>query len=466
MSPLRQTGKDVDSETVTINGIAYKWEDFAGINAALIQGRLYEPTPGYHGIGGAIDHFNPDSTRGTTILAALDNLPDSAVADALAQLSPQSLQVLRHIAFDGASFTSADVNNHLANLRDGLTGFDTSGFTVNTPGVDPTLAQMKSRLLAWNPAPFDHGLLSDSALPLLGGIDMKDTKNMVNTQPVDRWSSFISGSVILANLDNTTSNIGDADYTTGSVMAGVDYRLDDHFTVGALFDYSHTDATLDGNGSKATVDSYAPGVYASYVDKGWYGNALLMYGYNSDTEDRNITIPGIAGVNHGAADGGQVTSNFTGGYEFKHDDFKFGPIATLQYVHLNVGSFQESGPTSLSIGHEDDDSLRTQLGFEVRYSTQSHTPLGTMTFTPHFQATWQHEYMDNSDGINSQFNSGAGGGSFVVAGQKPERDSAFLDLGLDAEVAKNATLFIDYQAQAGQSDFFAQSAQAGVRIGF
>jgi hypothetical protein len=50
------------------------------------------------------------------------------------------------------------------------------------------------------------------------------------------------------------------------------------------------------NDSKATVDSYAPGVYASYVDKGWYGNAMLMYGFNSNTEDRQITIPGLQGV--------------------------------------------------------------------------------------------------------------------------------------------------------------------------
>jgi outer membrane autotransporter protein len=295
---------------------------------------------------------------------------------------------------------------------------------------------------------------------------MKDTKAMVNTQPVDRWSAFISGSVVLANLDNTTSNIGDADYTTGSVMAGVDYRLTDHFTVGALFNYAHTGADLDGNGSKATVDSYAPGVYASYVDKGWYGNAMLMYGFNSNTEDRQITVPGIEGVNHGAADGGQVTSNMTGGYEFKRGNFKFGPVATLQYVHLTVGSFQEDGPTSLSIDRQEADSLRTQLGFQVRYSANVPTCYGPLELTPHFQASWQHEYMDNSDGISSQFNSGAGGGSFVVQGQQPERDSAFLDLGIDAQVAKNVTLFVDYQTQAGQDDFFAQSAQGGVRIGF
>ncbi len=52
---------------------------------------------------------------------------------ALDQLSPQSLQIFRRIAFDNATFNTLDVNNHLANLRDGLTGFDPSQLTVQDP---------------------------------------------------------------------------------------------------------------------------------------------------------------------------------------------------------------------------------------------------------------------------------------------------------------------------------------------
>ncbi len=68
-----------------------------------------------------------------------------------------------------------------------------------------------------------------------------------------------------------------------------------------LVGYSHTDANLDHIGSStATVDSYSPGIYASYVDGGWYGNGLFSYDYNSYTEDRNIQIGALNGTNHGA----------------------------------------------------------------------------------------------------------------------------------------------------------------------
>ncbi len=48
----------------------------------------------------------------------------------------------------------------------------------------------------------------------------------------------------------------------------------------------------------------------------------------------------------------------------------------------------------------------------------------------------------------------------------PDRDSAFIDVGLDVQVAKELTLFTDYQTEAGQSNFFAQSIQAGIKVGF
>ena len=85
--------------------------------------------------------------------------------------------------------------------------------------------------------------------------------------------------------------------------------------------------------------------------------------------------------------------------------------------------------------------------------------------TPHLTLNWQHEYLDSSDGITSQFN-GIGGGSFTVQTDTPQRDSAFLEAGIDMVVSENVVLFLDYAAQAGQDNFFAQSAQGGAKIGF
>jgi uncharacterized protein with beta-barrel porin domain len=418
-------------------------------------------TPNQSSVANYIDTYDGTAVGNfAALVTGLSGLAGNAssLAAALDQISPQSLQIFRHLAFANAAFTSQNLTTHLANLRDGLTGFDGSQLTITDSTLSPVLSQINSRLLAWNPSA-TPGLVSDTVDPILGGIDMKDMKPSAS-EPADRWSTFISGSVILADLSHT-QDLTHQDYTTGTFMLGTDYRLDQHFTVGALLAYGHTDADLDHNGSSATVDTYSPGVYASYVDGGWYANGLFAYGYNSYTEDRNISIGALSGTNHGAPQGNQYTGNLTGGYEFHRENIKFGPVSSVQYVNLGINSFSEEGPTALNVASQSDESFRTQLGVEARYALRANSVL----LTPHASATWQHEFLDNSSGITSQFNQ-VGAGSFTVQTTSPERDSALIDVGLNADVVRDVTLFVDYQAQAGQDDFFAQSVQAGVKVAF
>jgi uncharacterized protein YhjY with autotransporter beta-barrel domain len=463
------------TQLFTFEGLTFNVTDFdynGGVIDALL-GRLYVTTPGFSSLGAALDRLNTLNPP-PTMLVALNALPDNAVAPALAELSPQPLQIFRNVAFDNNTFTASQINNHLANVRGGQTGFDSSQLTIKDSSLDPTLQQVRSHLVAYDPSSAPglrtDGALSDVIDPIIGSAIVRDAKDakdaQVSSAPAQqRWSSFIAGDVILADLSSQTPLMQNSDYTTGSVTAGLDYRLTEHFTLGALVAYAHTAADLDERGSSATVDSYSPGLYASYVQGPWYANGMASYTRNAYTEDRMIDIPGIAGDNHGATSGNQAAVNLTGGREFFSGPFEFGPTISAQYVHLAIDSINEQGPTALEINRQNQDSLRSLLGFEGRYAARVATPVGMVELTPHISASWQHEYLDNSEGITSQFN-GIGGGSFTVQTNSPERDSAFLDLGLDAGINQNVVLFIDYAAQAGQDDFFAQSADGGVKIGF
>ncbi len=409
-----------------------------------------EPTVFTGKIGDLINNIYPLTSNAASLGSALD------------QLSPQSLQIYSQIAFNNATFNNQQLNNHLANLRDGLTGFDGSQMTYSDASMAPLLSSIQSRLLAWSPAS-TPGLLSDTSSPLLGGVNMtepKDLKSVVNPEPVDPWSTFVSGNVILADI-NHSADIAHQDYTTGSVTLGADYRIDRHFTAGALLAYGHTDADTDHIGSQLTVDSYSPGLFASYVDGGWYGNAMASYGYNSYTSDRNVSIGAISGDNHGATQGNQYNGNLTGGYEFQRGGWKFGPTASVQYVNLGIDSFNESGPTALNISHQNAESFRSQFGIEARYAMR----VGSLFLTPHLSASWQHEFLDDSRGITGQFD-GVGPGSFTVQTDQPDRDSAFIDAGINVDLNQTITLFADYETEAGGDRFFGESVQAGVKVGF
>jgi autotransporter-associated beta strand protein len=399
-------------------------------------------------------------------LAPFANNP-SAFGAALNELSPQEFgQFTSLTAFNNASFETEAMDSYLAGQRGangmflgGNGNIDTSGLTLNDPSYDPNLAEVHSRLLAWNPAPISHGLLSDSSGSVLGGADMKDTKSMSSPAYTDPWNFYVRGNVILAQ-GFSSQNVGHFDDNTESVVLGTDYRLTPNFLVGLTAGYGHTDVTLDNNGSSATVDSYSPGLYASYANKGWYADLTGDYVHNAYTQARNISFLGQTA--NSAPEGNEGVADLDGGYDFHLGGFTVGPSAGLQYVHLTVDGYNESGSIAdLSVNDQDADSLRSRLGGRISFSFSHYG----VNFTPHLDATWQHEFMDNSRGITSQF-SGAGLGSFSVKTDNPSRDSALVDAGLDAEISHTVTVFADYTVQAGASNYFGQSVQAGVKIGF
>ncbi len=406
-----------------------------------------------------------NSANFNAVLNALTNNVgnQAALGTALDTLSPEKLQIFSNVAFDNFGFIARQVDNHLATLRYGQGGFDTSGLQVVDPSMPSTLSQIKSRLLAFSPAPSSGGLINDTAGPVLGGVKMTDSKEMQGVAPVtdqNRWSSFVSGNVILANV-GSDPDVSNSHYTTGGVMAGADYRIDDHWAVGGLFGYEHTSLTIDNNGSSGRVDSYSPGIYATYADHGWFANGLFAYNYNSYGESR--AIPVLNDSTHGSTTGNQYNANLDGGYEFKQGNWTFGPTAALQYVHLDIDSLAESGVGGLNIESQNADSLRSLIGGQVRYNWSWYG--GKVVATPYLSASWQHEYLDDSRGITSQF-AGTGLGSFTVNTTSPDRDSAVIDAGLNTQWNNAFSLFLDYQAQAGQSNFFAESIEGGAKVSF
>jgi uncharacterized protein YhjY with autotransporter beta-barrel domain len=401
----------------------------------------------------------------TNLTAALLGL-DSAgsLGAAMDQLSPEKLNVFSSIAFNNASFMTQDLDDYLAHRRNQAGYFqaspgsiDTSGLTVSDPSIDPALSQVHSHLLAWTPS-VTPGLLSDTANPLL----VTDSAAAAATPTIDHWNVFLQGDVVLGeNLSDQDLDYRDS--TTSSFEVGADYEFGKNFLAGAFFQYSHTDTALDNNGSTATIDSYAPGVYASYAQDGWYGNALASYSHNAYTEQRNIDIGTYSQTANAAPEGDQETVDVDGGYDFHDKNWTFGPTIGFQYTHLSVDSFTETGAcsTDLAVDREAADSFRSRLGGHVSYSVKS----GGVVFQPFLDASWQHEFLDNARGITSSF-SEIGMGQFTVYTPDPARESALLATGLNIDIDGMMTVFANYEVQVDPDNYFGQSILAGIKLAF
>ena len=380
---------------------------------------------------------------------------------ALDQLSPERLDILKSIAFNNASFMTQNLDDYLAHRRSDTgvfspasPGIDTSGLTVRDASVVLGLSPIYSRLLAWNPAPMRYGLVSDSPAFIGPVTPLSSTLPALNF--------FFRGNVTLGQ-NYSGLDTDHTDYTTSSFQAGGDYRITDHLLLGFFFSYDHSDTALDNRGSSATVDSYSPSLYASYANHGWYANGLASYSRNGYTEQRQIAIGSFQEVANGSPSGDQETVNADGGYDFHHQGWTYGPTVGFQYVHWSMDSFSESGgcSTDLAVNEQSADSFRSRIGAHVSYAV---TDAG-VTYTPFLTASWQHEFLDDSRGIDAAF-AEVNPITFTVNTNNPSRDSCLLGTGLNVDLNQQFTLFFGYDVQVGQNAYFGQQAQAGLKVAF
>jgi len=449
----------------------------------------YAQTPNQLAVAHALDGSNSPlfsyfsqvtvAAAGTFFPAALD------------ELSPESLQYARNIAFENSTFLAERMNGVCADLRGGYGGLDTSAISVVTPGFNSGLGRSLGSLLA-SDDPAYHSTAPNGVnyYPGAGGGEsaspssstqewdsstqvISDSPNnpyMANQNPsgpaTPRLSEFIGGDVVLASLNQNQTGANapssKASYTAGDATAGVSFRMTSHLAAGVLFDYNHTDAKTDSNGSKTTVDSYSPGLFATYFDHGFYANGLFSFGYNNYSNTRDISFAGETASSHPS--GQQYVGDLDFGYDFHPDKhWVVGPTVGVTYTHLNIDSFTETGApgANLAVNSQSADSLRSRLGGHVIYQTNT----GDVLLQPNLTAMWQHEYLDSSSGITSSFNDFSSS-PFTINTAAPSRDSALIGCGLTATLNNSMTLYLNYLADVGAGDYFAQSVIGGFKARF
>jgi uncharacterized protein YhjY with autotransporter beta-barrel domain len=491
---LTATGITTNAPTSLFSATVTKVGNTVVLNTTQLGLGNFAVTPNQKAVAGALDPLiqNPAPNL-APLVATLNTLNPDQIASVLTLLSPESLQYARNISFENATFLAEQVSGHLANIRDGYSGLDTSGLSIRTVGLDSALGQSLSSLLAYNGPSFNRpapngvnyypqdefgtpssgsgGSISDSPNPIMVPTQSRANSSYTAQRPSPSvfqgpyFSEFIAGNFILADLNQNQSSPNaapsKASYTAGSATAGVSFRMTSNLAAGVLFDYNHTDAKTDDHGSKTTVNTYSPGLFATFFEKGFYVDGLFSFGYNNYKNDRDV---GALGTAHSSPSGEQYVTNVNFGYDFHpNPHWTFGPTLGMTYTHLDIDSFTETGvdPLNLSVASQSVDSLRSRLGGRVVYQVRS----GTILFQPNFSAMWQHEYLNTNSGITSQFN-GVGSSPFTIQTATNGKDSALLGCGVTAVLDNSLAFYLNYMADVGASDYYAQTVEGGIKAQF
>jgi uncharacterized protein YhjY with autotransporter beta-barrel domain len=460
----------------------------------------FAQTPNEAAVGHSIDYLIakgvPLPTAFIPVLTVFDTLTASQIPAALEELTPESLQYSRNIAFENSTFLALRMNGIDANLRNGVGGLDTNAISIVAPGFDSGLGRSLGSMLAYNSPPYHtpgpmgtdfypgevpaasspyasssskHNLngSSDSGESMSDSTTHEATYQTGQGQPDwSRVSEFIGGDVILADLNRNSTGANapssKANYTAGDATAGVSFRITPHLQAGVLFDYNHTDAKTDSSGSRTVVNSYSPGLFATYSDHGFYANGLFSFGYNTYSNNRMINF--LNETADSDPSGQQYVGDLDVGYDFHPDKaWIAGPTLGVTYTHLDIDSFTETGApgADLSIQEQNVDSLRSRLGGHVIYQTR----VNYVLLQPNLTAMWQHEYLTGGGGITSSF-SDYTTTPFTIQAASVSRDSALLGTGLTATFGNVLSLSLNYTADVNTGDYFAQTIMAGFNARF
>jgi uncharacterized protein YhjY with autotransporter beta-barrel domain len=393
-------------------------------------------------VGAALDSAATDprmeavhDSKGRPVIFLLETkmkaLPDE-LCDLLDDRIPaEEFTSIFTLGFSTANIQTDNLSRRLLAIRDGSSGFSTTGFTI------------------------DNGV-RESSIGFAGptGPEGKSGPPVVQP-PQNRWGFFVTGIGEFTKVDDTSVARGFY-LPTGGVIFGADYLVSPHFAIGLTGGYSHTNGDLLY--SSLDVDSGTIGAYATAFGGGFYVNAAVTGVFNGYETQRDALL----GTASGDTNGRNFNALVATGYEWRSGGLTIGPTFSYQYTYVELDGFTEHGSLlPLTFPDQNANSNRTALGAKISYDWH----VGHAVVRPEFRAAWQHEFGDTEDSIIASFANGAGN-SFTVNGPEIGRDSLLIGAGAAVIFNDRVSVYAYYDGELARTNYSSNNVSAGVRVSF
>ncbi len=381
-----------------------------------------------------------------TVLNALDYLPHSAgVREAFKQISPEKAAALSALAFAEANLQKGVLSRRITNLRFGSRESGTLG------GLPGSLNLNYSRAA---------GLALAYSAPGLAGM-LTSEKKAGFSPPAGRWSVYLDPAVVLGSRQSSTNQTG-FDFTIAGFNAGADYRLIDDLLVGLATGYSHTGAGFRDSGGGVQSNTWPLTAYVAYLPQSFYAYGCLGYALNLFDLERQISFGGLNRSAKSSPRGHQFNLYAETGYDLRWRGLVATPVVSLAYSSLWVNGFNENGASALNLRFSPQQaaSLQTGVGGKLALPLKR----GSMVVVPQVYATCQHEYLDNSRGLDARLSQA--GNTFTFQTDSPRRNFALLGANLNILTQGNLQVHLDYSAEVGRGNYTAHYLSGGMRWQF
>jgi outer membrane autotransporter protein len=170
---------------------------------------------------------------------------------------------------------------------------------------------------------------------------------------------------------------------------------------------------------------------------------MINLAYNDYDGARLVSIGTINRIAKGDYQGWQYGAKIAGGYNIDSGKLVFTPTVSLQYSHLDLDGYTETGADSLNltVNSESFDQVRTSLGARVAYDLKS--GIGGIKLELH--AAWLYDVVADKQEFTSIYS--GGGAAFKTEGASPARHGANVGASITLHSTGNVSLSANYDAE-------------------
>ncbi len=251
------------------------------------------------------------------------------------------------------------------------------------------------------------------------------------------------------------SGVDQLDRSTGGLLMGIDGMVSEDLRLGILGGYGRSSFSQAGQPASADADSYILGFYGSSQFGALRLNFGGSYGWNAIEADRDIAFGNFTDSLNADYDAATAQLFGEAAYRMQLGEAVFEPFVGLAQVHVSTDGFTEDGgAAALSVDDATYDVTFANIGLRAATTFD----IGGTMVRLKGQASWRHAFGDITPETSMAL---AGGSVFDIEGASANRDAAVVKAGVDFDVAKNSSVFVNYVGE-----FAADGADHGINAGF
>ena len=223
------------------------------------------------------------------------------------------------------------------------------------------------------------------------GNGMTGQSNAASGDGNKAFGIWTAGTVRSGNHDgrNGSANV---DFETDGVSFGLDYRVNDAFTIGGGVGYGRDDSDIGENGSRNEGSAYTFAMYGSYSP----GDVFFMdglFGYQKLDYDLRRFVTSNGNFVNGSRGGTQWFGSVSMGADLRAGNWQFTPYLRGDVARADLDSYTERGDPIFSLAYDglQVDTDTGNVGVRIDYRREVNWGM----FSPQFRLEYQHDFKGN-----------------------------------------------------------------------